>query len=118
MAPINRTIARKFLTVKLIVVLVIKLFVILIYAEFCIFSVLVTNLRKPTMNMNSNIMNIPPNPLTYQSASVMSSDLDSTSLFETESEITLDRDMTGKRFYFFNYFSYKSEILTHKRTQL
>lgn len=39
-------------------------------------------------------MNIPPNPLTYQSASVMSSDLDSTSLFETESEITLDRDMT------------------------
>lgn len=41
-----------------------------------------------------NIMNIPPNPLTYQSASVMSSDLDSTSLFETESEITLDRDMT------------------------
>lgn len=39
-------------------------------------------------------MNIPPNPLTYQSASVMSSDLDATSLFETESEITLDRDMT------------------------
>lgn len=39
-------------------------------------------------------MNIPPNPLTYQSASIMSSDLDSTSLFETESEITLDRDMT------------------------
>lgn len=34
------------------------------------------------------------NHLTYQSASVMSSDLDSTSLFETESEITLDRDMT------------------------
>lgn len=47
-----------------------------------------------TMNMPPNIMNIPPNPLTYQSASVMSSDLDSTSLFETESEITLDRDMT------------------------
>lgn len=43
-------------------------------------------------------MNIPPNPLTYQSASVMSSDLDSTSLFETESEITLDRDMTGLLF--------------------
>lgn len=39
-------------------------------------------------------MNIPPNPLTYQSASVMSSDLDATSLFETESEITLDKDMT------------------------
>lgn len=54
------------------------------------------NLRKPSgMRMNNtNIMNIPPNPLTYQSASVMSSDLDSTSLFETESEITLDRDMT------------------------
>lgn len=34
------------------------------------------------------------NPLTYQNASVASSDLDSTSLFETESEITLDRDMT------------------------
>ncbi|XP_037934693.1 segment polarity protein dishevelled-like [Teleopsis dalmanni] len=33
-------------------------------------------------------------PLTYQSASVLSSDLDSTSLFGTESEITLDRDMT------------------------
>ncbi|XP_014095959.1 segment polarity protein dishevelled [Bactrocera oleae] len=32
--------------------------------------------------------------LTYQSASVLSSDLDSTSLFGTESEITLDRDMT------------------------
>lgn len=48
-----------------------------------------------TMNkpMN-NMMNIPMNPLTYQSASVVSSDLDSTSLFETESEITLDRDMT------------------------
>ncbi|KAJ6641036.1 Segment polarity protein dishevelled [Pseudolycoriella hygida] len=53
-----------------------------------------TNIRKPMINMSSNIMNIPPNPLTYQSASVMSSDLDSTSLFETESEITLDRDMT------------------------
>lgn len=50
------------------------------------------------INMTSNIMNIPPNPLTYQSASVMSSDLDSTSLFETESEITLDRDMTGQLF--------------------
>lgn len=48
-----------------------------------------------TMNkpMN-NMMSIPMNPLTYQSASVVSSDLDSTSLFETESEITLDRDMT------------------------
>lgn len=62
-------------------------------------------LRKPvsssgTGSINANTlyhqhhMNIPPNPLTYQSASVMSSDLDSTSLFETESEITLDRDMT------------------------
>ncbi|XP_055320934.1 segment polarity protein dishevelled isoform X3 [Sitodiplosis mosellana] len=65
-------------------------------------------LRKPlglgggggvTGNANLNAyqqhqMNIPPNPLTYQSASVMSSDLDATSLFETESEITLDRDMT------------------------
>lgn len=39
-------------------------------------------------------MNIPPNPLTYQSASVMSSDLEASSAFETESEITLDRDMT------------------------
>lgn len=52
-----------------------------------------------TGNANTNAyhqhhMNIPPNPLTYQSASVMSSDLDATSLFETESEITLDRDMT------------------------
>lgn len=37
---------------------------------------------------------MPMNPLTYQNASVASSDLDSTSLFETESEITLDRDMT------------------------
>ncbi|XP_055635845.1 segment polarity protein dishevelled isoform X1 [Toxorhynchites rutilus septentrionalis] len=48
-----------------------------------------------TMNkpMN-NMMTMPMNPLTYQSASVVSSDLDSTSLFETESEITLDRDMT------------------------
>ncbi|XP_068159957.1 segment polarity protein dishevelled [Drosophila tropicalis] len=36
----------------------------------------------------------PPPPLTYQSASVLSSDLDSTSLFGTESELTLDRDMT------------------------
>eukprot|EP00099_Drosophila_melanogaster_P014541 NP_511118.2 dishevelled [Drosophila melanogaster] len=35
-----------------------------------------------------------PPPLTYQSASVLSSDLDSTSLFGTESELTLDRDMT------------------------
>lgn len=62
-------------------------------------------LRKPlglggtTGNANTNAyqqhqMNIPPNPLTYQSASVLSSDLDATSLFETESEITLDRDMT------------------------
>lgn len=61
-------------------------------------------LRKPlglsaqTGNVNSNVfhhMNIPANPnLRYQSASVMSSDLDATSLFETESEITLDRDMT------------------------
>lgn len=62
-------------------------------------------LRKPVGlggtigNANSNAyqqhqMNIPPNPLTYQSASVLSSDLDATSLFETESEITLDRDMT------------------------
>lgn len=61
-------------------------------------------LRKPlvgglgTGNTNAyqqHQMNIPPNiPLTYQSASVMSSDLDATSLFETESEITLDRDMT------------------------
>lgn len=32
--------------------------------------------------------------LTYQSASVLSSDLDSTSMFETESEVTFDRDMT------------------------
>lgn len=39
-------------------------------------------------------MTIPTNPLTYQTTSVLSSDLDSTSLFETESEITLDRDMT------------------------
>lgn len=62
-----------------------------------------TNLRKPSMGGagggggtlgGGGHMNIPPNPLTYQSASVMSSDLDSTSLFETESEITLDRDMT------------------------
>lgn len=35
-----------------------------------------------------------PHHLTYQSASVLSSDLDSTSLFGTESEITFDRDMT------------------------
>lgn len=59
-------------------------------------------LRKPLVGGTGNTnayqqhqMNIPPNiPLTYQSASVMSSDLDATSLFETESEITLDRDMT------------------------
>lgn len=57
-------------------------------------------LRKPVGGGDTNPyqhhqMNIPPNiPLTYQSASVMSSDLDATSLFETESEITLDRDMT------------------------
>lgn len=56
-------------------------------------------LRKPVTSAGTGTnhhhhMNIPPNPLTYQSASVMSSDLDSTSLFETESEITLDRDMT------------------------
>ncbi|KAI9590532.1 segment polarity protein dishevelled [Glossina fuscipes] len=42
----------------------------------------------------SNPMMQPPPPLTYQSASVLSSDLDSTSLFGTESEITLDRDLT------------------------
>lgn len=67
-----------------------------------------SNMRKPSMGPGAGNqggggmgqlgggghMNIPPNPLTYQSASVMSSDLDSTSLFETESEITLDRDMT------------------------
>lgn len=51
-------------------------------------------------------MNIPPNPLTYQSASVMSSDLDSTSLFETESEITLDRDMTGSSMLFLCHTSF------------
>lgn len=44
---------------------------------------------KPYLHMNIP----PPNQLTYQNASVMSSDLDSTSLFETESEITIDRDM-------------------------
>lgn len=58
----------------------------------------ILGLGAPNANMNStnafHHMNIPPNPLTYQSASVMSSDLDATSLFETESEITLDRDMT------------------------
>lgn len=58
----------------------------------------ILGLGAATTNMNStnafHHMNIPPNPLTYQSASVMSSDLDATSLFETESEITLDRDMT------------------------
>lgn len=58
------------------------------------------------LNMTSNIMNIPPNPLTYQSASVMSSDLDSTSLFETESEITLDRDMTGSSMLFLCHTSF------------
>lgn len=41
------------------------------------------------------MINIPSNQLTYQTASVLSSDLDSTSLCETESEVTLDRDMTG-----------------------
>lgn len=48
--------------------------------------------RMPNKAMYSNQMQM--NPLTYQNASVASSDLDSTSLFETESEITLDRDMT------------------------
>uniref|UniRef100_A0A336KBN2 CSON004982 protein n=1 Tax=Culicoides sonorensis TaxID=179676 RepID=A0A336KBN2_CULSO len=48
--------------------------------------------RMPNKPMYSNQMQM--NPLTYQNASVASSDLDSTSLFETESEITLDRDMT------------------------
>ncbi|XP_063707261.1 segment polarity protein dishevelled isoform X1 [Culicoides brevitarsis] len=48
--------------------------------------------RMPNKVMYSNQMQM--NPLTYQNASVASSDLDSTSLFETESEITLDRDMT------------------------
>lgn len=56
-------------------------------------------LRKPVVSGGTggnhhHHMNIPPNPLTYQSASVMSSDLDSTSMFETESEMTVDRDMT------------------------
>lgn len=46
-----------------------------------------------TGGMNS-IMQQQPTTLTYQSASVLSSDLDSTSLFGTESEITLDRDLT------------------------
>lgn len=49
-------------------------------------------LRVNTKPLYTNQM--PINPLTYQNASVASSDLDSTSLFETESEITLDRDMT------------------------
>lgn len=48
--------------------------------------------RMTNKAMYSNQMQM--NPLTYQNASVASSDLDSTSLFETESEITLDRDMT------------------------
>ncbi|XP_058129320.1 segment polarity protein dishevelled isoform X2 [Anopheles coustani] len=55
------------------------------------------SMNKPSATATlSNMMNhhLPMNPLTYQSASVVSSDLDSTSLFETESEITLDRDMT------------------------
>ncbi|XP_004527373.1 segment polarity protein dishevelled [Ceratitis capitata] len=45
---------------------------------------------------NSGVITNPmmQHTLTYQSASVLSSDLDSTSLFGTESEITLDRDMT------------------------
>ncbi|XP_037828793.1 segment polarity protein dishevelled [Lucilia sericata] len=42
----------------------------------------------------TNPMMQPPPPLTYQSASVLSSDLDSTSLFGTESEVTFDRDLT------------------------
>ncbi|XP_037925551.1 segment polarity protein dishevelled isoform X3 [Hermetia illucens] len=46
-----------------------------------------------TQQMNLPQTQLMP-PLTYQSASVLSSDLDSTSLFGTESEITLDRDMT------------------------
>lgn len=44
--------------------------------------------------MNLGVSNQLMPPLTYQSASVLSSDLDSTSLFGTESELTLDRDMT------------------------
>lgn len=52
------------------------------------------NLLQQHVQQQQQHMNIPINPLTYQCASVVSSDLDSTSLFETESEITLDRDMT------------------------
>lgn len=52
-----------------------------------------TNIKQlTTQNVNVTSQIMPP--LTYQSASVLSSDLDSTSLFGTESEITLDRDMT------------------------
>ena len=56
--------------------------------------------QRPGVNVGSSV---PPSTvgrpsvapsLTYQSASVLSSDLDSTSMFETESEVTFDRDMT------------------------
>lgn len=47
-----------------------------------------------TAGVITNPMMQPPPPLTYQSASVLSSDLDSTSLFGTESEVTFDRDLT------------------------
>lgn len=59
--------------------------------------------RQPQSTTNNNATNnmlnlrpsVAPSHLTYQSASVLSSDLDSTSMFETESEVTFDRgDMT------------------------
>jgi hypothetical protein len=101
---INLIIAQKFHKVKLTVDQVICCFLFFIFdfsfkIIYFLFGNEGTNLRtlqKPIGLHTNNFMNMGLNPLTYQSASVVSSDLDSTSLFETESEITLDRDMTGK----------------------
>lgn len=49
--------------------------------------------RRTHQDVNPNLINI-PNLLSYQATSVLSSDIDSTSLCDTESEVTLDRDMT------------------------
>lgn len=49
----------------------------------------------PILQRNPQIMTLPRPPLTYQTASVLSSDLDSTT-FETESELTFERDTTER----------------------
>lgn len=46
--------------------------------------------------LNQQLMTLPRPALTYQTTSVLSSDLDATSVFDTESELTFDRDTTER----------------------